>query len=63
MSIPIDKLEDIDCNVYELTCATIRRAFQITMTGDEELEADEVKVVSTAIRQILDGKVEYQIEQ
>ena len=63
MSIPINKLEDIDCNVYELTVATIRRAYQITMTGDEELEADEVKVVSTAIRQILDGKVEYQIEQ
>ncbi|MFP4382954.1 MAG: DNA-directed RNA polymerase subunit omega [Spirochaetia bacterium] len=50
-------------NIYELTSASIRRAYQISITGDEELEENEGKVVSTAIKQILTKKVEYQLEE
>jgi hypothetical protein len=35
---------------------------QIHLAGDEELEANRGKVVSTAIRQILTEKVRYQLE-
>ena len=63
MILLLDKLTDYDNNIYKLTVASIRRAYQITMTGDEELEEGNDKVVSTAIRQILTDKVQYQIEE
>ena len=63
MILPLDFLEQHQGNIYELTCAAIRRAYQITMTGDEELEENEGKVVSTAVRQILSKKVQYRIEE
>ena len=47
----------------ELTCAAIRRASQITLAGDEEVEENDGKVVSTAAKQILTKKVEYRLEQ
>ncbi len=61
MILPLNLLEQYRDNVYELTCATIRRAYQITMTGDEELDENDGKVVSTAVRQILTKKVQYHI--
>ena len=63
MTIPLDLLEQYQGNVYELTCAAIRRAYQITVTGDEELDEAEGKVVSTASKQILTKKVQYRIEE
>lgn len=54
---------DNENNSYVLTNASVRRAYQITMTGDEELDENNGKVVSTAIRQILTKKVQYQIEE
>ena len=63
MILPLDLLEQYQENIYELTCASIRRAYQITMTGDEELEENDGKVVSTAVRQILTKKVQYRIEE
>ena len=63
MILPLDLLEEYQGNMYELTCAAIRRAYQITMTGDEELEENDGKVVSTAVRQILTKKVQYRIEE
>jgi DNA-directed RNA polymerase subunit omega len=63
MILPLDLLESYEYNMYELTCASIRRAFQITVTGDEELESNQGKVVSTSIRQILTQKVEFRIEE
>jgi DNA-directed RNA polymerase subunit omega len=63
MILPLDLLEQYEENIYELTCASIRRAYQITMTGDEELEENDGKVVSTAVRQILTKKVQYRIEE
>ena len=63
MIIPLDNLNTHDSNVYELTCATIRRAIQITVTGDDDVEKNNKKVVSTALQQILTNKVEYLLEE
>lgn len=62
MIIPMDLLIGNDSNSYRLTNAAIKRALQINLAGDEELEANKNKVVSTAIKQILTEKVKYRLE-
>ncbi|HOV64167.1 MAG TPA: DNA-directed RNA polymerase subunit omega [Spirochaetia bacterium] len=61
MIIPLDKLINFNENVYAMTCAAIKRASQITMTGDEEVARNDGKVVSTALKQILTEKVKYRL--
>ncbi len=63
MIIPLDKLLDNSDNSYIMTCAAIRRALQITLTNEDEIQKNEGKVVSTAIKQILVKKVEFRIEE
>jgi len=63
MILPLNLLISHEDNMYELASAAIRRAHQITLAGDEEVEENDGKVVSTAIRQILTKKVEYRIEK
>lgn len=63
MIIPLDLLITREGNIYEMTCAAVRRAMQITVAGDEEVELNDGKIVSTAIKQILTKKVEYRIEE
>lgn len=60
--IPLDRLIQYNDNVYPLTNAMIKRATQIHLAGDEELEENKGKVVSTAIKQILTEKVRYRLE-
>ena len=62
MIIPLNELIKYDGNVYTMTSAMIKRAIQIHLAGDEELEANKGKVVSTAIKQILTEKVRYRLE-
>jgi len=62
MILPLNHLIGYEENVYELTCASIRRAYQITVTGDEEVEENNGKAVSTAIRQILTNRVTFRLE-
>ena len=63
MPLPLDLLISTQENIYELTCAVIRRALQVTVTGDEDIDKQGGKVVSTAITQILTKKVEYRLEE
>jgi DNA-directed RNA polymerase subunit omega len=63
MSLPLSLLISTQENIYELTCAVIRRALQVTVTGDEDVEKHGGKVVSTALNQILTKKVEYRLEE
>ena len=60
--IPLDRLIQYNDNVYPITNAMIKRATQIHLAGDEELEENKGKVVSTAIKQILTEKVRYRLE-
>ena len=62
MILPLDLLINHNGNVYALTCAAVRRAKQITVTGDEEISENGGKIVSTAIKQILTKKVEYRLD-
>ncbi len=63
MIIPLNLLISNKGNIYEMTCATLRRALQVTIAGDEEAEENGGKIVSTAISQILNKKVEYRLEE
>ena len=63
MVLPLDQLISDSNNVYELTCAAIRRAAQITLAGDDDVAENDGKIVSTALKQILTKKVEYRLEQ
>jgi len=62
MTIPLDLLISNNSNAYRLTNAAIKRALQINLAGDDELEASKSKVVSIAIKQILTEKVRYRLE-
>ncbi len=59
VAIPLDTLINRDDNVYELTCVAIKRAAGITKYGDEELDMHDSKVVSAALTQVLENRVEY----
>ena len=64
MSIPIDILISKDKNAYTMTCAIIKRADQITSSGEDfEITEKGKKVVSESIDQVLTEKVEYQLEE
>jgi DNA-directed RNA polymerase subunit omega len=63
MVLPLDLLLSYQANSYELTCASIRRAAQINLAGDEELDRAQGRIVSLAIKQILTKKVEYRLEE
>lgn len=63
MIIPLDQLIDFKGNRYELTCASIKRAIQINLTGDEELKKNKGKIVPVALKQVLLEKVKYKLEE
>ncbi|MCK5673369.1 MAG: DNA-directed RNA polymerase subunit omega [Spirochaetales bacterium] len=64
MSIPLDVLISKDKNAYTMTCAIIKRADQITASGEDiEIDKKGEKVVTESIDQVLSGKVEYQLEE
>lgn len=62
MIFPLEQLIEFTGNVYEVTCAAVRRAYQLSMVKDPEIEDNDGKVVSLAARQVFTKQVEYQIE-
>ncbi len=62
MIFPLEQLIEFTGNVYEITCAAVRRAYQLSMVKDPEIEDNDGKVVSLAARQVFTKQVEYQIE-
>ena len=59
--LPLKLLIQNDENRYELAVAAMRRAHQLSITADDEVDANKGKVVSTAVRQIVTKKVKYQV--
>ncbi|MDR1748398.1 MAG: DNA-directed RNA polymerase subunit omega, partial [Spirochaetaceae bacterium] len=53
MIFPLEQLIEFKGNVYEITCAANRRAYQLSMVRDPEIEENDGKVVSLAARQVL----------
>lgn len=70
MGIPLDSLLEDDRNIYELTSAIIRRAYQIgeirrAFSTDEHgsVIEDGDKVVSQAIREVIDDEVRFELTE
>ena len=60
MIFPLEQLIEYQGNIYEITCAAVRRAYQLSMLGDPEVGGAGGKVVSIAARQLFTNEVEYQ---
>lgn len=63
MIFPLEQLIKFKDNIYEITCAASRRAYQLSMVNDPVIEKNDGKVVSTAARQLFTDEVQYRIEQ
>ena len=59
MPIPLDKLIDTEENVYELTCAAIKEAHNVSESNDKERIEETEKITSHVLAQILNGDVSY----
>jgi len=62
MIFPLKDLIEYDENMYEITSASSRRSYQLSMLRDPEIEFNDGKVVSLAARQVFTREVEFRIE-
>lgn len=62
MIFPIEQLIEYDKNMYEITCAASRRAYQLSMLRDPEIERHDGKVVSLAARQVFQDEIQFKLE-
>ena len=51
MIFPLEQLVQFKDNIYEITSAASRRAFQLSMLKDPVIEENDGKVVSLAAKQ------------
>ena len=63
MIFPLEQLVQFDDNIYEITVAASRRAYQLAKVNDPEIAANSDKVVCVAARQLFNHIVNYRIEE
>ncbi|MDR0599583.1 MAG: DNA-directed RNA polymerase subunit omega [Treponema sp.] len=63
MIFPLEDLIEYEGNMYAITCAASRRAFQLSMLRDPEIDENEGKVASLAAQQVFTGEVEFHLEE
>jgi DNA-directed RNA polymerase subunit omega len=64
MSYPLENLIEYNDNMYEITCAIMKRAYQLAnLREPTPTEKFEDKIVSQSARQIFTQQVEYRIEE
>jgi len=63
MIFPLEELIEYKENMYEITCAASRRAYQLSMLRDPEIEENEGKVVSLAAQQVFTKEIDFRIEE
>lgn len=63
MIFPMEELIEYKDNMYEITCAASRRAFQLSMLRDPEIEEHEGKVVSLAAQQVFTKEIDFRLEE
>ncbi|QTQ14151.1 DNA-directed RNA polymerase subunit omega [Treponema parvum] len=63
MLFPLKELVKFSGNIYEMTVATNRRAYQMLRIKDPLIEENDGKVVSLAAQQLFSKKVSYRIDQ
>ena len=62
MVFPLEQLVEFKDNIYEITVAASRRAYQMARVNDPEIEANQDKDVCAAAKQLFNEKVSYRIE-
>ena len=69
MIFPLKELIEYDKNMYEITAASSRRSYQLSMlyaASDDEakdwIDENDGKVVSLAARQVFSREIEFRIE-
>ena len=69
MIFPLEELIEYDKNMYEITAASSRRSYQLSMlhaASDDEakpwIDWNDGKVVSLAARQVFTKEVEFRLE-
>ncbi|MDR2184278.1 MAG: DNA-directed RNA polymerase subunit omega [Treponema sp.] len=62
MIFPLEELIEYDSNMYEITCAAVRRSFQLSMLRDPEIDDGDSKMVSLAAQQVFTKEVEFRME-
>jgi DNA-directed RNA polymerase subunit omega len=62
MIFPLEELIEYEGNMYEITSAASRRAYQLSMLKDPDIEDNEGKVVSLAARQVFQQEIEFHLE-
>jgi DNA-directed RNA polymerase subunit K/omega len=63
MLIPVYNVIDFTGNRYLLAKAAMKRARQVNFVGDESLESFRGKIVSLALKQVLDNDVKYTLSK
>ena len=62
MIFPLEELIRFKGGMYEISVAASRRAYQLAMLHDSEVEEHDGKVVSLAARQLFTDEVQYRLE-
>jgi DNA-directed RNA polymerase subunit omega len=62
MIFPLKELIEYDRNMYEITSASSRRSYQLSMLKDPEIEDNDGKVVSLAARQVFTEEVLFRLD-
>lgn len=62
MIFPLKELIEFNDNIYEITCASTRRAYQLAKIQEPDSEKGGDKMVSLGAKQIFTGEVNYQVE-
>ncbi len=63
MIFPLENLVKFNGNIYEISVAASRRAFQMSMIRDPLIDENDGKVVSLAAKQLFNSDVQYRIEK
>jgi DNA-directed RNA polymerase subunit omega len=62
MIFPLEELIEYDKNMYEITAASSRRSYQLSMIKDPEVEENDGKMVSVAARQVFTKAIEFRLD-
>lgn len=63
MAYPLADLIEYSGNVYEVTCAIVKRSYQLAVMHEPGNDADDDKIASEAAREIFSEDVEYRFEE
>lgn len=63
MVFPLEEVVKYDGNIYEITVAASRRAYQLAKVEDTEIDMNGGKVVSLGAKQLFDKVITYKIEK